>query len=278
VETGIAAVTLHRRAGKAQTHWVQMLVLCAVSAGAMLPLSGFAWSRLPELRFVQFPWRWMFPLAVALAFFLAEMWAHSRRRLAVGILLAIVWAACGAGVMACAFWNSDEAPDTLAAIQSGQGYEGTDEYVTLGADHYDLPMKVPEVALVAPGDEYDPSLPVKMPDSSVTMKTWQPEHKVFTVDSPRPVRAALQLLNYPAWQVRENGRPVKAESDGNTGQMLLTLPNGRNEIDVQFGRTPDRTAGATISCLGIVMTAGMWAFGRRRTAPIAPSGDPPPRA
>ena len=46
----------------------------------------------------------------------------------------------------------------LASIQTGQGYEGTDEYTTLGADHYDLPPKAPQVALVRPGDDYDPNV------------------------------------------------------------------------------------------------------------------------
>jgi hypothetical protein len=266
VLAGVSAVISHRRARGSQVRWTQMFVLCAVSVAVMFPLSRFAWETLPELRFVQFPWRWLFPTAVPLAFFVGEIWASCRRRLVLGVLVVTIWVGCGAGVMACAFWNSDEAPDTFAAIQGGQGYEGTDEYVTLGADHYDLPQKAPEVVLVAPGDEYDPSVPAKIPDSSVTMETWRPEHKAFVVDSSRPVRAAVRLLNYPAWRVRENGKIVKAESDGNTGQMLLTLPSGHNEIDVRFGRTPDRTVGMAISCFGIAVTVAMLGLSRRRVA------------
>jgi hypothetical protein len=266
VLAGITAVISHRRARGSPARWTQMFVLCAVSVAVMFPLSRLAWETLPELHFVQFPWRWLFPLAVSLAFFVGEMWSCCRRRFVLGPLVLIIWMGCGAGVMACAFWNSDEAPDTYAAIRGGQGYEGTDEYVTLGADHYDLPQKAPEVALVAPGDEYDPTVPVKMPDSNVTVETWLPEHKAFAVDSSRPVRAAVRLLDYPAWLVQENGRVVKAEWDGNTGQMLLTLPSGHSEVDVRFARTPDRTIGVATSCFGIVMAAGMFFVSRRRVA------------
>jgi hypothetical protein len=271
VLAGVGAVISHRRAAESessasQTRWTQMFVLCAVSVAVMFPFSSFAWAHLPELRFVQFPWRWLPELSVPLAFFLGEIFAHSRRRLVMSALLLVIWAGCGAGLMACAWWNSDEAPDTFASIQSGQGYEGTDEYVTLGADHYDLPSKTPEVSLVHPGDDYDPSTPVKIPNSRIVTGAWAPEHKVFTVDSPQPVRAALRLLDYPAWQVHVNGRQVQAESDSNTAQMLLTLPGGHSEIDVRFGRTQDRTEGDALSCFGIAVTAGMLLFSRHRAS------------
>ncbi len=201
--------------------------------------------------------------------------SKARLRVTLAIALLALGIGCGSWLASLAFWNSDEVADDLemvnattpGSLSGPAGYEGTDEYTTLGADHYDLPHG--RAAGFAGGDRDTSTIPIlrqRLPDGSVVLETWQPEHKAFAVDSSRPVRAAVRLLNYPAWQVRVNGREVKAESDSNTGQMLLTLPSGHSEIDVRFARTPDRTFGMAISCFGIVMAAGMLFVSRRRVA------------
>jgi hypothetical protein len=71
--------------------------------------------------------------------------------------------------------------------------------------------------------------------------------KEFVVHSPEPVTAALRLLNYPAWRVEVNGRPVQARSNQQTGQMLIALPAGTSRVQVAFASTPDRLWGDAVS-------------------------------
>jgi hypothetical protein len=56
-------------------------------------------------------------------------------------------------------------------------------------------------------------------------------------------------VNYPAWEVRVNGKDVKAETAEMTGQMLVPLPPGGHQVEVRFRRTWDRATGDAISLL-----------------------------
>ena len=257
--TGLAAaVSIHLRhplLKKARELWWALLVLGGASAILMLPVSGLAWRALPKLRYVQFPWRWLLPLGVGFAIFVvaAIHQTHARRAwtmLMAGVLLAAAWYSGHQ-----TWWDTQDAPVTQAAISQDRGYEGTDEYQTRGAGHYDLPQGAPLVAL-APVEENEN----RMKRSSlglVRVERWAPEEKIFTVEARKPVRAALRLLNYPAWQVEVNGEIEEAESHEDTGQMLFDLPEGHSRVRVRFTRTADRTLGAALTVLAAVVIAGL---------------------
>jgi hypothetical protein len=87
---------------------------------------------------------------------------------------------------------------------------------------------------------------------------------VLNVDASGPVRAAVRLLNYPAWRVRVNGVAVESESDEDSGQMIVPLPAGKSRVEIRFVRTPDRTLGGALTCIGASLLAGMAIFTSRR--------------
>jgi hypothetical protein len=287
---GIAAVISHRHlahgkefpsgeldgssppyAGNTGALWASLLTLAVASTLMMFPICGVIWRYAPKLRFVQFPWRWLFVLAVALAYFLGDaatigdsaanspltsVPANSVRimtRVLSGVLIAVVLAGTGVALAADAWWYTQDVPVMLTAIQSGQGYEGTDEYCPRGGDQYDLPRNAPLVEL-RPADDPDVSSAQGPPlPGSVRIESWQPERKVFSVDIAMPERAALRLLNYPAWQIRINGQRAVSESDSGSAQMSVRLPAGTSRVDVSFGRTPDRTIGAALSVAAMLI-------------------------
>ena len=205
------------------------------------------------------------PLGVSLAFFLGETVATSRRRLAV-VLGCCVALLAGTGVLIAraTYWDSDDLQDVLAAVSSGQGYEGTYEYCTRGGDQTDLAAGSPLVSFLP--DEPGPSAggrPESPQPDRASVEVWQPERKVLAIDASSPVRAAVRLLNYPAWRIRVNGVPVESESDPDTAQMIVALPAGRSRVEVRFVRTPDRTVGGTLSGAAALLLIAMAGFGSR---------------
>ncbi|PYT61411.1 MAG: hypothetical protein DMG35_09410 [Acidobacteria bacterium] len=250
VMSGIGALVAYRNTRNVEDHeakeklWRAMLLLGGAATILMLRPSSILWTLLPELRFLQFPWRWMAILAVPYSYFGAA--AIARRR---GTW---VWSAVGMVVLASAgtatflvhqaWWDTDDIPVLEEAIASDQGFEGTDEYDPVADDHYNLPQKAPR-AQILPMEESEPLVP----KAEIHVERWTAEEKELSVSSPQPVRLAMRLLSYPGWRVEIDGKAVTPQLAETTAQMILPLSAGTHRITMRFTRTTDRTLGGAIS-------------------------------
>jgi hypothetical protein len=229
------------------------------TAALMLWFSFVFYRILPELRFVQLPWRWMLCLNVAFALLLTMAWRRwPLRALACGVMLAVLaWG-----------WHRVQPPwwDTAADIaemqdnqDNGSGYEGTDEYVPTGADAYEINKDAHRVAFEGEGS------------SQIHVTEWAPESKAFSASVSKSGKLVLKLFNYPAWKVEVNGRPVETQTHEVTGQMIIPVDAGENHVRIMFVRTPDRTMGGFISFgAGILLLGGLLFSKRDALFPDAP--------
>lgn len=236
----------------------ELLLLAAASSLLMLRVTLPLWNLLPKLKYLQFPWRWLLPLAVPFAWFAAGVFARKRLRwLAAGGAI-IVLIGTGWTLVARAWWDTEDFPALEQALASGAGYEGTDEYDPVGDDRTDLPQNAPRAGLVTLGDAAGADK-----DARVEIERWAPEEKIIRVHSPAPALLALRLLDYPAWRVKVNGSLVLPGHPDRTMQMILPLAAGESRISARFIRTPDRTAGSAVSLLSLVVATGLFVVGRR---------------
>jgi len=233
--------------------WRALLLLATLATLMMFRLTAPLWDLFPKMRFVQFPWRWMSIVAVICSCFLAA--AIERRRGWLWFVVVVVLSfPFGYFLTQNTWWDPDEMPTQQAAIKSGTGYEGVDEYDPLGDDHLDLP-KHASLASILPPETQD-SMGITLA-GKIQIETWETStHKVF-VESPVPARVALRLLNYPAWQVTVNGKPVAPEKPDDLDQMLVPIAAGKSEILVRFVRTRDQTAGIALSIFTSLLAAGL---------------------
>jgi hypothetical protein len=242
-----------------------LLVLSAGATLLMLRFSAIFWDVLPKLRFVQFPWRWMSILAVAFAVFLAA--AVERLRLAwlwIALVIAILG---GTGVLQArqGWWDGEDLAAVQAAVERKEGFDGTDEYDPAGDDHTDLPVKAPLVSAMDSSDGEAPATSAR-----IKIEQWTAEEKRVHVDAKAPVRIALRLLDYPAWRVEVNGKPVIVEHPEGTEQMIVSLASGEWELTARFTRTWDRTLGGAISVLGVLAFLGLFGAGSRPLLSASP--------
>lgn len=212
-----------------------LVVWAGIAVLLMFRFTFRAWENLPELRFVQFPWRWLLCVNVAMALLLAATWKRWPWRslfyLAPFLLVA-------------AFWRNIQAPSWgdhagIAAIldhqRSGQGYRDVDEYIPTDGDAYEIKPNAPPVALEDAGS------------APIAVQRWSAESRVFTVHAGQPETLELRLFYYPAWRVEVNGQLTEAQTDDTTGQMMIPIQAGENQVRITFTRTWDRTAGGIAS-------------------------------
>jgi hypothetical protein len=243
--------------------WRALLLLDAFAVLLMLRPSSLLWQWFPKLRFVQFPWRWMSILAVPFAYFLAAAVANRRFRwIWLGAVL-VGLSAMATFFVRTTWWDSDDVDTLRAGVAAGAGFEGVDEYDPLGDDHYNLPAKAAQAAIVA--DFSDAAA-----GGTILVQHWTVTEKSLRVTLREPARLALRLLNYPAWRVELNGSPVVPESATDSGQMVLELPAGESQVTVRFVRTADRTLGGILSLVSVLF-ALFWIARTNATVRTPPS-------
>jgi hypothetical protein len=225
--------------------WYALVVWAAACAVLMLPITNPLWAILPKLRFIQFPWRWLLCLGVPFVMFTVAGFRRWTARVAIYLAMLCVIGFAWRHFQV-PWWDN---PDDLREMQDNTattGYEGTDEYVPIGADPFNVDKAARRVTVDGPAH------------AAIHVLQWDPELKLFTAEMSAPDNLALHLFNYPAWRVEVNGRTVQAGTREGTGQMLVPVEAGTNRVQIIFVRTWDRRTGGWISIVALVLFLVLW--------------------
>ncbi len=228
--------------------WKTVTAWGGAAAVVMLPITFIFWQNLPQLRYVQFPWRWLLCLNVALALLLSmavRRWLFRALVYAAMLLaLVLVW-----NKLQPPWWdNAADIRELHDNLEEGRGYESVEEYVPSGAKLRGIKKDAPDV--IAEGDR----------NAAVDMDDWSAETKSFSIKVAHPSRLVMHLFSYPAWKVDLNDKWLTTEPHGSAGQLVIPVPAGENKVRIIFSQTNDRRYGVMLSAaaLGIVALVALW--------------------
>jgi len=268
--------------------WIPLAAIPVVSCFLMIPISRPVWELMPELPFLQFPWRLLEAVEAPMAiFFVAAVWQTRLRARAA------VVAACGAWFLAATVFagtyffqvcdEEDAVAPMLGAYHSGAGFEGMFEYEPPGGDDSSIATGLPAACLAS-----DPSIVLGKaePDNPDSNPVWgpgqnscqatfttvggtgtNPEHRTIRAAIPRRGYLILRLLSYPAWRVRVNGQLITTLPARDDGLMAVPVPQGPVELTVDWATTPDVITGRWISGVSVLLLAVFCLLLRRRKGP-----------
>jgi len=259
---GTGALAAWRTKQRGGFRLAALLPLATLTAGVlllMLPITSLLWRFLPELRFVQFPWRWMSVLALCSVIFMAAT-ATAKFRWIWLAVTAVAAASCGHYMAKHTWWDTEDMPMLEAAMASGEGFEGTDEYDPVGDDRTELAPKQPQARFVSEAGQAE-----ARSDERIFVDRWTAEHRTLRTVMPKSGRVAIRLLDYPAWQVSLNGKLMKPHHGAVTNQMILPVAAGESRIEIIFARTWDRIIGGWVSILTACGLMGLGLRSRKRT-------------
>jgi hypothetical protein len=288
-----------------------LALLTAIIAFLLTPLSTPIWHHLPNLAYLQFPWRLLILLAPIFALTLAllidriptfskpspsaqDPWLHrrmSRPVTALTLLLPLALAVPAYRLYHQPCDPTDDPTHLAQLFSTHHGYPPTDEYTPTLADNDPLRSNNPAYWLAnSPNDpapnttptaaELNPSLDTddtSLPDTQ-TLSTPSPHH--FQIHAPTRSYLILNLRDYPNWDITEtdpNGmeRYHPAHNLRNDGLVALTLWYGSDyTLDITWRRTLDQTLGLVLSTLALLALVLTY---RRKTAanpPRRPSRHP----
>jgi hypothetical protein len=228
-----------------RTAWLALAGLGGMAGFLLLPASRPLWQYLPELAYVQFPWRCLLLLTPCLTLLVTASLSRFSARWAAGFLLAVALAG-GIAATATAWWYPQVGNRFEAYLRTFHGYMGHEGFIPQGGDP-DTFMRFHDA----------PEAVATGPRASVRVVEWAPRAKTVVVSSPVFTRLVLHLVSYPAWQLRVNGVPAPAERN-RIGCVVVPLSPGESRVELTFRRTADRNLGLAISLFaGLVLAAAL---------------------
>jgi hypothetical protein len=227
--------------------WLVLLVWSVVCAVLMLRPTLALWDHLPELRFVQLPWRWLLclnvPFALVIAIPVRRWWLRSVLCVAALGVLFVVW-----NRVQTPWWDTaGDVQEMVDNQQDGPGNEGADEYVPAGADPYDIDQKAPLVQFEGKGH------------AQISIQKWHAEKREFSANVKSSGKLILRLFNYSSWNVEVNGHAALTETTPHTGQMIVPITSAKNRVQITFVEGWDRKVGLLCSVLALTVIAAWFA-------------------
>jgi hypothetical protein len=272
--TAFAVQRKHTNAGTdAATTPLPILAALTLSIAFLLtPISLPLWHHLPELAFLQFPWRLLCVLGASLALTTAVALRSiptTKTSLTLAGILAIVFAGIMTAWTISAFRQPCEALDLPSRhaqlFASHHGVAPTDEYTPTHADNDFLRWDDPgywlanNPAAFAPGTIPNPAATIRNydvpPPADQTLSGIAPRHLDLSLSQPRTL--VLNLRDFPAWQVFRNGMLVTQHLHRNDGLLAVALPAGASVIDVRWHRSWDQVLGDMLSLLALAVLGAL---------------------
>lgn len=242
------------RKSTAERRIVRPIILVTAFALFMsLPLSWPIWRVVRPLQETQFPWRWLaifsmgasIVAAAALPLVMSAVFKLDRtKRLLI----------FGAMAISVAFTLSHSVREAVYFSRTKFESMATNVRGTQSLNYWLAPW--------APPNPRKMPTEVEVADRHVTVTSWQPEQRRFSIDAGTATEARIRTFYYPHWIARnETGiLPTRADKDG---ALLISVPQQATSVELDF-REPARTKFSTTASLsgliiiGILMMPFRW--------------------
>jgi len=216
-----------------------------------LPLSRPIWMLLKPLQETQFPWRWMVLISMG-----GSILAAAGLPLLANALRAKRILVLGAMAIAVAF--------TLSHVVREAQYFPSQRFETMVTDVRGSSCVNYWFPIWAHTDIRKMSTEVEAGDRNVTVTSWNPEHRKFSIAAGPSTEARVRTFYYPHWTATTDAGPLPTRPDKD-GALLISLPPNATSVELDF-REPRKTKISTMSSLSglIIIGALVVPFRRRR--------------
>ena len=269
--------------------WIPLAAIPVLVLFLLFPISRPLW-HLPEMSFLQYPWRWLEAVEAPMAiFFVAAIWPATRRGRVLVIAVCSAWFVASTAYAATRFFQvcypEDSVPSMVASYNAGEGFEGMFEYAPPGADLTIIARGLadtcfvtdPNTELGKPDPDNPDANPIWKPDQGSCLATFAaaratgtgPENRRLHADIRQPGYLVLRLASYPAWQVKVNGQTFGGEQltalpKRDDGLIAVPVSRGPVDLSVDWTTTRDVIAGRWTSGISVLLLTAVFFLERRR--------------
>ncbi len=220
-------------------------ILTAFAVFMSLPLSRPIWSVFPPLQETQFPWRWLSVVSIGISLLaaislplLVDNMNRIKRIVIFGAMSVSIVFMLSHIVREAQYLAPQKFENTLTGIR---GTPSVNYWFPIWARSNPRSMNS---EVEAPG----------VNARTVTVTSWQPQHRQFAVAAGAATDVRVKTFYYPHWTATANGAILPVRPDGD-GALLISVPAEATTVNLDF-REPSRTR-----LSGLVSSAGLLFIG-----------------
>jgi hypothetical protein len=165
--------------------------------------------------------------------------------------------------------EEDVVPAQIAAIESGRGVEGSDEYSPRDSDSSTLKAGMPHAWLATDAN----APPPKGDDTArISVREWSTEERRIVVRANQSGYLVVRMMDFPAWHLRIDGHDMPARmrtTRRDDGLLAVPVAEGVERLDLVYREPEDVLRGRLISLSAALLLLVMSAWGVRK--PLAES-------
>ncbi len=248
-----AAVFALKRMERRRAAWL-LCWLCGAVAALFMTTSAasMVWRAIPPLAFVQFPWRFLTVVSVAVAIVGALALASVRSRTIQAVLVLCVTAGL--------WWQT---ADLLRPVRYfPRGWMFIDDagwrYDPHAADRaFVEPGYYPVTAPRLPGHDAQ-RWRISKGSGKLEAREARDDRIVLRVDAADRVELTIASHCFPGWRVLVDGTSARWSCDPELGFIVVGVPAGIHTVDADFGDTPVRAWCNRVTVLSATVW-GAWA-------------------
>jgi hypothetical protein len=254
----IVCALYRRQAQRGATLFFALVILTTLPL--MTGLSTPLWEILPLAKLVQFPWRMlalpalaMSVLAGALVACDEEEGAKSGDGLLYALILVVILGSFPYTLPE--YTAPDPRMETPTAVWDWIAFSP--------ADRLGKTVWVKEPPPPSPlGEDYLAFRPLNKAHVLRGAGTAQTLHHgghsdVILVQAQEEITLQIYTYYFPGWRATVDGQEVPIRPEGPYGLITLEVPPGEHRVEVRFGDTPLRTAGAWLSAAALLLTLAL---------------------
>ena len=219
------------------------LILFLLSAFLMLGFSLSFWSLVPLTDLIQFPWRLLAIIVFASSILSAYVIDKSDQKLITATIIIL------AAVISTAVYTKPK-----AFVEREEPFYSTNEDTTTVRDEY-MPIWVKE----KPHGRANEKLEIVSGNARIVKQTIKAVNYKTTIESESESEILVNAVYFPGWQVKVGNKIREINFENTTGFITFSLPKGRHEVIIKYGKTPVHLASEIISLMALV-GAGSYFF------------------
>jgi hypothetical protein len=205
---------------------------------------------IPKIEIGVFSWRMLAITSLVIALLAGELWQSAiDSQLARGLISGAASILILIAAVAVSWWY------VIEPVYRGEAFKPIPEHYNYATLPRGVPREVPEMELsqLASGD------------NKVLIEEWRPEFRRLHIELDRPDQLQFRTSNFPGWTAMVDGKIAEIKN-GDAGNIVVDLPPGKHEVELEFRSTPIRRASnwATVISFAVLVSLIIVAGRRHR--------------